>query len=499
MYQRLGLVSCLFLARCARACVPNTRLEAANLISNSSGDRLYVSLSFVGMRTDRAHERWSLSIRSMTTACREIARRNVGPVGISDDGEFHFEAPLPPHSAESLVLSACRACSGCSAPAAPFAKSAACFGTGVCVHESFRQPVLQPGAARPSGRKACDDALNSGDGYWLIDDATHREIEWRVSDACTLPSHATLAAQLRSKAGLSLLFVGDSLLEEQAMLFARTVGYDMTELKRHCVGGSSHFRDFDAVSDMRPDVRMRWSGAPLCAGNGDPMPVDDVAWRRNIETAANASRFPLTHDARSLNWSQTAAQVVVVAGIPVFHSFDESIKQVSPDVDNATGHRALAYVRFLLSLYPDLLIVLVGQGAVQTRAAEQERFCNADVRRATRTVKAHLRRVRWASNRWQRIPVFIDLSPIYYSQLELFSAVEPRRFPALVKKRSVLYNMHCSALGRWNQRDHINGILPACTEASRILKYATLRNINNETLLATPPPERRAPTRRRLR
>ena len=62
-------------------------------------------------------------------------------------------------------------------------------------------------------------------------------------------------------------FIGESTLEELAVLVALAANYTPAELVGLCpnMGQSSHFRQFDAMAADKPlHVHMRWAGSELC-------------------------------------------------------------------------------------------------------------------------------------------------------------------------------------------------------------------------------------------
>ena len=68
-----------------------------------------------------------------------------------------------------------------------------------------------------------------------------------------------------------MLFVGDSTIEEQALLFAHSAGYALAELHTTCFTGGSRYREFDA-SGKGVEISVRWSASSTCEGNVEGLP-----------------------------------------------------------------------------------------------------------------------------------------------------------------------------------------------------------------------------------
>ena len=92
---------------------------------------------------------------------------------------------------------------------------------------------------------------------------------------------------------LRVLFVGDSLVEELALLLAMHAGHNSSTVHRprECQHAGSRFRAFGAYSRQphtrRFDVQMVWSAATLCTGNFDGLPLGE-GWYASMARTARA-------------------------------------------------------------------------------------------------------------------------------------------------------------------------------------------------------------------
>ena len=73
-------------------------------------------------------------------------------------------------------------------------------------------------------------------------------------ESCELPSWSSIRSRLAGATDMRLLFVGDSTLEELALLVAHGAGYQFEDLNVRECGNGSHFRHFDAFGTPQPNT-----------------------------------------------------------------------------------------------------------------------------------------------------------------------------------------------------------------------------------------------------
>ena len=114
----------------------------------------------------------------------------------------------------------------------------------------LEQPNLSADAARGGAqdqlraidRGQCGEHLHgrgaTAEGLWAENGATY------LHHACQLPSFEEAAGRLQQRRR-RLLFVGDSTLEEQALLMAHAAGYTLEELRPKSCGNASRYRGLE--------------------------------------------------------------------------------------------------------------------------------------------------------------------------------------------------------------------------------------------------------------
>lgn len=208
---------------------------------------------------------------------------------ISTPGVISFTLPAHTES-KRYTLRACRVCVGCGRDGANQSalvsskwrnKSSVdeCTHAGLC---TTAEHVTVPAASRVK-RPCCSSLVGSSgltSGGWSRDGAAFEH------HACVMPSLSHLQRGLRA-ARAAVLFVGDSTLEEQALLFAHAAGYAFAELQTEpaCEQGGSLWRHWNATGrGMR--LAMRWGAASDCAKNLEGWPLSS-AWQTALVGFAN--------------------------------------------------------------------------------------------------------------------------------------------------------------------------------------------------------------------
>ena len=138
-------------------------------------------------------------------------------------------------------------------------RSDCCSAGGRCLQPSVLFPWVTEDERVFTPPRACktpaDVAASLARGAWRLQD-------W-VSPVCAVPQHPA------ARGALSVLFVGDSTMEEQALMTAYTVGYAMHSFSRRkkprsgdmtsfCEGAGSNYRTFDAVGTGKWQVSAFW-------------------------------------------------------------------------------------------------------------------------------------------------------------------------------------------------------------------------------------------------
>lgn len=241
--------------------------------------RLRVRLEWGALRPPNSSvvgERWSLMVSRSVNGASVAVRRIL--LLEADPRPFLVALPTYVDTGSELELRACRICTKCSGdesissawrPSAHCQLSDSSFynSTGVCtrphvlrVRDSMvrqRHPISR--TAQASSRCGAHQLLSLRlQGSWAADgsDFVHDE-------ACeVLPAEALLTL-LRKAVGLRVLFIGDSTLEEVALIFAHASGYKFDELDVKPCGNASHYRHFDAMGGA-VSMCMRWAGHPDC-------------------------------------------------------------------------------------------------------------------------------------------------------------------------------------------------------------------------------------------
>lgn len=215
-----------------------------------------------------------------------------------------------------------------------------CVAGGACLEETF---VLPPSAARTTGATNSTTTHNSttqrtcvtpsdirkslDNGAWKAQPATTTKRmsggETWFSPECTMPTAVTLPPSNKKKQQ-RILFVGDSTLQEIALMVAHGAGSsrntpialnknEQYHLNCKCeeaiqVGTTKDCRMFDATGPSL-NVSMMWSGHSQCNGNRMGVNVvDDMEWRTSITNKVQAQQpefvffqVPLSHSCTDIH------------------------------------------------------------------------------------------------------------------------------------------------------------------------------------------------------
>ena len=186
-----------------------------------------------------------------------------------------------------------------------------CVAGGECLDTKFvLVPATTPNTTTIIQERPCqtvsDISKSLQNGAWrqYTTPSTRHQGESWVSSECLLPTDYTnlLRPRNKSKNPQRLLFLGDSTMQELALLMARAAGstkpnplsppnnnkqdnnmLNCTCLEATQVGTTKDCRTFDASSSSAFNVSMLWSGHTECNGNRMGIHVvDNDEWKRTI-------------------------------------------------------------------------------------------------------------------------------------------------------------------------------------------------------------------------
>lgn len=137
--------------------------------------------------------------------------------------------------------------------------------SGVCTQPQLLRVHRGDVPSDEHERTACStQQMLNLQGSWAADGTRFHH------ESCELPSWSSIRSRLAGATDLRLLFVGDSTLEELALLVAHAAGYQFEDLAVRECGNGSNFRHFDATSTPQPNTHYAShssSEQPDCGDN----------------------------------------------------------------------------------------------------------------------------------------------------------------------------------------------------------------------------------------
>lgn len=100
-----------------------------------------------------------------------------------------------------------------------------------------------------------------------------------VSPVCSLPDDTILRQRMSNQ---TILFLGDSTIEEIALMTAHAAGFNLSTIHRTCNSDNSWFRNFHATGGPL-NIHMLWTPTADCNSNCDLSAVQDKEWQQQFE------------------------------------------------------------------------------------------------------------------------------------------------------------------------------------------------------------------------
>ena len=363
-------------------------LTAELLVSNvSSPSGLLISAT---VSSGLPGERWTLAISTESGH-----RWSTYPV----DGNSTLTTHLPASRAESrtYTLQACRVGSHVgydeaidplyvqqniphsrpSIVSSNFRKTRSeCEFVGLC---TARRRVVVPNHQRAAtaDRPCCSLLLNAGQeplslasGWWVPGNDSARGDATFEHQHCSMPTLDKMQLHLQRGATTGrVLFVGDSTIEEQALMLANSAGYAFSELNLRCPNASgSRYREFDAVGRSL-EISMRWSVGGSCNGNHESLPPS-ASWRAALVSEALKLRPAV------VVFSLPAVHMITACLLPNWKPGDNRERKACDPllVQSAVGR----YVRFMsdqVAMPSNATLVLASTG----HSNKRDSWCNAEL------------------------------------------------------------------------------------------------------------------------
>lgn len=264
------------------------------------------------------------------------------------------------------------------------------------------------------------------------------------------PAQDTNATELSERAP-RLLFLGDSTLEEIALLAVAAAGYKPTEIEADpcAVTSGSRYRQFRVRGGRRAEIAMRWGGHHNCSGNFGQLPHTS-AWRADLRAFA-------------ADWRPTAIVFNVAAPHHLYACTQGKLSVA------ACESGVVQYVRFVASLLPTAAVVLATMGVMYSRVYEDSLGCNYDIRRLNEVAKEAALSL--------PVPVtVVEGFEMAFSTLDLQSPEDKHR----------LEKLSCRALTRHCTCASADGglkvVRPPCAEVSRAILAAVIWPSDSRTI-----------------
>ena len=390
---------------------------------------------------------------------RSRLRRTLTP---SSNCKFNYTLGENAQPGTLYSFQACRACENCLdterlAVARPH-DVRSCGSRGVCTNAvnldveacADDSTLLE---RRPVHLLCTADLLHGrgrlAQGYWVRRNGT----ESFHHGACTFPSLAAEHAHrsVPHAARFSVVFIGDSSLEDHALEFAHSSGYKFEELDyeryRRVAGRGSIYRIFNATG-RHVDIAMRWSGGMTVQNACGGLRMAPSWWHGINETL------------------RIFSPQVVVFNIPAAHLLCACSIYHRPGACTTSAVQAdmVSFMRALVNLgAAGTTFMMMTTGVSYSRTPDTgiengnqiTQYCNVDLYRL------QLQAMRaFETLGLGRRGIVLDSFGLAYSWLDLRSASEPFT-PACSQQYR-----HCSCMGQRspveNDKLFPNDILPPC-------------------------------------
>ena len=284
-------------------------------------------------------------------------------------------------------------------------------------------------------------------GSWLASGGEY------ILDGCSIPTFDEVTE--RAAASTSrVLFVGDSSLEEMALLFAHASGLALSSLSRkRCThdGTGSLYRHFDSQF-----ISMRWAGHHDCARAG-ALPDNSTGWREM-----------LLHTCRSLRPRVIVFNAAVQHLLSECNSATEGEPHRRACDPERTRHRLKSFMETVVaaSRLAGSTVLLVTLGMAYTPLAEWAFTCNHDAASLHATTLELL-----STEPTLRDVRVIDAFPLTSAWMATGKRVYERGNFSLGCWKSQPW--HCSCLGRALVVD-ASVVLPPCWLTARVVAWVIL-------------------------
>mmetsp|Transcript_52012 Transcript_52012/g.119663 ORF Transcript_52012/g.119663 Transcript_52012/m.119663 type:complete len:480 (-) Transcript_52012:289-1728(-) len=414
----------------------------------------------------------------------------VGPLALHEaaDEDAHLRTAAA-RGLRNVSVRRCTVCEGCERRETirtdqPRSCAVPCNSTPRSSFVHKRVARTAPHTLRPACSPAALNGLSSrAHGRYTIGDDGSMRYEL---DSCKLPLLPQQLSPPRGSAAtraLRVLFVGDSLVEELAVLVATHAGYRSAELRvpRRCSHASSLYREFHASGRSAVELVMRWSAHTNCRLNFEGLPMS-TAWHDHTQNLTLSFRpdvlvlsIPVTH----LLYRCLCEKAALCPGVPM--------RKDRGPFCTSHGSRVAAIDDFVASVArnaPNATLVFAAVGATFDEELEAMGIiCNAEIWRLHQQSMQLVRDLRPRSivlNLFEPAYSFAMASRVAVglrrrseSLIGWGSASLPKRLKALEANCERVQQRHCSCVG---------SVPLAVTEEA--LSNATLR-----PLLVRPPCE----------